>query len=188
MAAPSPTPSPALSPADDRAGSSIGEAQPARPGRTARVAHMEVVTARSCSTCSPRARQPLPSRAALTAVLASENGSLTSGEEPIEWLLLATPPVHSVDDAQLVRRGYSQRWRIEEFHRLWKTGACNVEDRQLRDRQAMIRWATILASVAMRLLRLTYLARTQPATPATVELTRPEIDAVVASSNRKRSP
>jgi len=41
------------------------------------------------------------------------------------------------------------------------------------------KWATILACVAMRILRLTYLARTQPEEPATLELGQNEIDAVL---------
>ncbi|MDI1429689.1 hypothetical protein [Polyangium sorediatum] len=28
--------------------------------------------------------------------------------------------------------GYTQRWRIEAFHRTWKQGGCNVEETQLQ--------------------------------------------------------
>jgi hypothetical protein len=107
------------------------------------------------------------------------------GQDAIEWLLLTTYEVTTVADAQLVIHGYAQRWRIEEFHRMWKSGACRVEDTQLRDRETIIRWASILASVAIRLLRLTYLARAAPDEPASTELAQSEIDAVIVSRRPK---
>lgn len=64
---------------------------------------------------------------------------------------------------------------------MWKSGACRVEDTQLRDRASIIRWATILASVAMRIVRMTYLARTRPDTPASAEFSQAEIDAIIAT-------
>jgi hypothetical protein len=113
------------------------------------------------------------------AVRAVEVGTTPPSEPGIEWLLLTTHPVENADEAMLVVYGYATRWRIEEFHKVWKTGACRVEQMQLRDRDHVERWATILSSVAMRILRLTYLARTQPDLPATVELSRTEIEAVI---------
>lgn len=115
----------------------------------------------------------------LWAVRAVEVGTAPAGEEPLEWLLLTTYPVNSAEEAVHVLLGYASRWRIEEFHKTWKSGACHVEDTQLRDRDSVERWATILASVAMRIQRLMHLSRTQPNLPATVELSRPEIKAVI---------
>lgn len=113
------------------------------------------------------------------AVLAREEDTALKGEEPLEWMLLTTYPVTSAQDAELVVYGYSTRWRIEQFHRMWKSGACRVEQTQLRDIDHITRWATILASVAIRLLRLTYLARSTPEVPATAELSIAEIEAVI---------
>jgi hypothetical protein len=113
------------------------------------------------------------------AVLAREEGTTPEGEQPIEWMLLTTYPVRTVEDAHLVVFGYATRWRIEQFHRMWKSGACRVEETQLRDVDHIIRWATILASVAVRLLRLTYLARTTPHAPASAELSPAEIEATI---------
>jgi hypothetical protein len=112
--------------------------------------------------------------------------SLPDGEEPIEWMLLTNYPVLDFSDAELVVFGYSQRWRIEQFHRAWKSGACQVEKTQLEDRDHIISWATILASVAMRILRLTYFARQRPDEPAEVELTRNEVDAAILVSETKK--
>lgn len=113
------------------------------------------------------------------AVRAVEVGQLPAGVERIEWLLLTTFPVSNLEAADMVVAGYATRWRIEEFHRVWKTGACNVEDTQLRTADRIERWATILASVAMRLMRLMYLSRNNPDLPATVELTPAEVKAII---------
>lgn len=98
---------------------------------------------------------------------------------PLHWILLTTAPVSSFAEARAVIDGYASRWRIEEFHRAWKSGVCNVEDTQLRSREGIIKWATILAAVAARASRLTYLAREKPESPATEELSREEIDAAI---------
>jgi hypothetical protein len=125
---------------------------------------------------------------AIWAVWVCEQGSTPDAEDPIEWMLLTNYPVLNFSDAELVIHGYSQRWRIEQFHRAWKSGACRVEDTQLGDRDHIIIWAAILASVAMRIVRLTYFARHRPDQSADVELTRHEIDAAILVSKTKNFP
>jgi hypothetical protein len=117
-------------------------------------------------------------RVVFNAVLVQERHR--RGEDRIEWLLLSTHPIRTRADIRAIVDGYTYRWRIEEFHRTWKRGLCCVEDTQLRSRQAVFKWATILASVATRAMHLTYLAREKPDIPATDELTRHEIDALIA--------
>jgi hypothetical protein len=102
------------------------------------------------------------------------------GDDRIEWMLLTTHPIRTRADIRAVVDGYALRWKIEEFHRTWKRGRCRVEDTQLRSEQAVLKWATILASVATRAMRLTYQARETPDAPATEELTRFELDAIIA--------
>ena len=97
--------------------------------------------------------------------------------------------MYTLEDAHAVVLGYAQRWRVEDFHKAWKSGVCHVEDNQLRDKQHIVIWAAVLASVAMRILRLMYLSRTAPELPATVELTPSEIEALVlASRTNKHKP
>lgn len=113
----------------------------------------------------------------LNAVLAREVGR--PKDDRIEWLLLTTHRIRSRADALKILQAYSFRWRIEEFHRTWKRGLCHVEDTQLRSREGIIKWATILAAVAARALRLTYLARKEPDALASTEFTKRELQAVV---------
>jgi hypothetical protein len=117
------------------------------------------------------------------AVLAREEGTTPPGEKPLEWLLLTTYPVETVEDACLVLFGYAQRWRIEEFHAALKDRGCAVEQSQLRDEASLRRWATILSAVAMRLVRLTYLGRRHPQQPASVELSKAERQALILASD-----
>lgn len=121
--------------------------------------------------------------AELHAVLAQEVGTAPRGETPISWLLLTNMEVKSFEDARLVVYGYTLRWRVEEFHKSWKS-VCKVEESQLEVLGFKI-WATILASVAMRIERLKYLARHTPEEPATVELTEVEVKAIVALKRKK---
>jgi hypothetical protein len=103
-----------------------------------------------------------------------------ANQKPLDWMLLTTEPVETFEDAMTVIGSYSTRWRIEQFHRAWKSGVCRVEDTQLRGSQAIVKWATILGAVAARATRLTYLAREQPDRPALEEFSRHEIDAIIA--------
>jgi hypothetical protein len=95
-------------------------------------------------------------------------------------MLLTTHPVGTRTEVLEVVRSYTLRWRIEDFHRVWKRGLCRVEETQLRSRDAIFKWATLLATVATRAMRLTQLARTTPDVPATSELTTTELEAILA--------
>ena len=105
----------------------------------------------------------------VTAVWAREEGTVPAGEDLIDWLLYTNHPAETLEDAELVLYGYAQRWRVEECHRTWKRGDCDVEATQLRSFDAVQRWATILGAVATRIERLKRLARSQPNEPASVE-------------------
>jgi hypothetical protein len=122
----------------------------------------------------------------VNAVWAREARTTPRGEKPLDWLLLTNHAVDSFEDACLVVKGYCQRWRIEEFHKTWKSGACNVEDSQLRSAATAMKWATILAAVAVRIERLKFLSRTNPALPASAELTPHEIRALVLWKRRHK--
>ena len=124
--------------------------------------------------------------AQMWAVLAQETETTPEGEDAIEWLLLTNYPVADFAEAKMVVQSYGYRWRVEDFHRTWKT-TCRVEDLQLRSVDAVRRWATTLAVVAMRVQRLTHLARNQPDAHATIELTDDEIKALVLNKQTSKT-
>lgn len=96
-----------------------------------------------------------------------------------DWLLLTNRPVSSVGEIRQVVLGYAQRWRIEDFHRTWKSGTCGVEENQLQSVEAVKKWATILAAVAVRVERLKLLSRREPERPATEEFSALELRALL---------
>jgi hypothetical protein len=143
--------------------------------RRARTATVAIRAANVEVQCTTPTGSVLP--VALNAVLVSEEGR---GPDRIEWMLLTTHPIRLRRDVLEIVRGYTLRWRIEEFHRVWKRGLCRVEDTQLRSRNAIFKWATILAAVATRAMRLIHLARSTPNALATTEFSDTELQAIVA--------
>lgn len=114
----------------------------------------------------------------------SRSGKTTA--RALDWMLLTNRPVDSLEEIKEVVRGYEQRWRIEDFHRAWKSGVCNVEDSQLRARDHIIKWATVLAAVAIRAERIKHLSRQSPRAPATIELSENEVEALIILKRRYR--
>lgn len=160
----------------------------ARPNRQSRTATMAVRSAPvRLDLTDKRTKRHIPSPH-LQAVHAVEISRVPEGEKPIEWLLLTTLRADGFDDACAVVWGYSQRWRIEEFHRTWKSGQSNVEQTQLHSQQAVLKWAAIQASTAMRSVRLAYLAHRQPDLPATVAFSQTEIAAIQVLKTSKKNP
>jgi hypothetical protein len=135
-----------------------------------------------------RANNGRITRLAVTAVWAREEGTAPAGEDPIDWLLYTNVPVVTFQDALRVVRTYALRWRVEECHRTWKTGRCNVESTQLRSYAAVKRWAIILIVIAARIERLKHLSRNAPDTPASVELSEFELRALIALKYEDSEP
>lgn len=118
----------------------------------------------------------------LTVVWLREVGSTPAGEKPLDWMLYTTVPVRSAEDARRVVRTYEKRWRIEDFHKTWKSGVCNVEKTQLRSANAVMRWAIMLAARAARVERLKHVSREHPDKPASEELTPEELQVLVVAA------
>ena len=165
-----------------RASASLGRVRIAIPSRLPqagmpRVRHA-LFALRACrlhvqlNNSHGRHRDVLP----LTAVHVREVA--TGRRKPIEWTLLTNRTVDGLEAALQVVTNYRSRWRVEEFHRAWKSGVCCVEQSQLRSASALRRWATILAAVATRAEQLKSLSRAKPLAPATEELSTEELDAI----------
>lgn len=86
------------------------------------------------------------------------------GETPVEWMLLTTEVVADIQMASTILRWYSYRWRVEEYHKIFKSG-CQVERYRLAA-DGMKALVGFLSVIAMELLQLTYLHRTQALAPA----------------------
>lgn len=98
----------------------------------------------------------------------------------VRWRLLTTKPADTLAQARRVITAYTRRWRIEEFHLAWKSGACGIEQSWLRHREHFYKWATLTGAVAARLERIKLLSRAEPDRSALEEFSRDEIDAAIA--------
>lgn len=135
------------------------------PKRKARLAQLELryrrVTLRPPQHGVHRALEPLT----LWAVLATEIEPPDS--EGISWLLLTTLSVSSAQEAYQCLQHYTQRWLIERFHFVLKSG-CHIEDSQLRTSNRLQALLALCCIVAWRILWITYTAREAGDQPATV--------------------
>jgi len=104
------------------------------------------------------------------------------GEEPVSWMLLTSEPVTTVEMAKTILRWYGYRWRVEEYHKLLKSG-CQVERYRLAA-EGMKPLLGFLCVIAVELLCLTYLKRTQPQMPAEKVLTPIQLQVLKAKSSR----
>lgn len=100
-----------------------------------------------------------------------------AGVEPLEWILLTSVPVLTVEDAWERARWYRCRWLIEEFHKVLKSG-CRLEDRRMHTVSALENLLAILTPIGMRLLRLRDLARLSPDLPATQVVSQEVVNVV----------
>jgi hypothetical protein len=146
-----------------------------RSGR--RAARTALVEVRAAQVTLHFRRRPLQDEEALR-LFAVRIREIGPHADKVEWTLYTNVPVLSAEHAQKILESYRTRWRVEEFHRTWKQGECNIEDAQLGSVDALKKWAMVLAAVAARIERLKYLGRQQPKAPASIELTAPEIEAL----------
>lgn len=159
---------------------------PQRGGRPARKA---TVVLRAMPIQLQRPRTP---RAGLAADLAVNVVSIREenppkGVEPLDWTLLTTEAITSPADIFKILRWYRLRWRVEEFHKAWKSGT-GIEERRLQSGANILRLAVILAFVATRLLRLRELAQSSPDEPCDSLLPHIEWRMLWAVVEKKKLP
>ena len=85
----------------------------------------------------------------------------------IEWFLLTTMEITSADDAEQCLRWYCLRWRIEDWHRVLKTG-CRIEKLAHDTAERLRRAIAINLVIAWRIMLMTLLGRETPERPAEI--------------------
>ena len=102
------------------------------------------------------------------------------GEEPVSWMLLTSEPVTILEEAKTILRWYTYRWRVEEYHKVLKSGT-KVEQYRLAG-AGMKTLLGFLSVIAVDLLRLTYLHRTQPEASAHTVLSAVQLQLLQAKT------
>jgi hypothetical protein len=100
----------------------------------------------------------------LTAIHALEKDT-PPGREKIDWKLLTDLPVRSRKEAAEKLDWYAQRWKIETFHKILKSG-CRAEEAKLRTAERLVNLIAILCILSWRIFWITMLNRTRPDTPS----------------------
>lgn len=134
--------------------------QTALPARTAQVE----VRFREVTICAPQTpllkdKQPIR----LFAVYLFEKNP-PPGAAAIQWLLLTSIEVCSLKQAMKCVRWYCLRWRIEEWHRVLKSG-CRILEHQNHTAEVLSRTITLDAVIAWRIMVLALLGRELPELP-----------------------
>ena len=106
------------------------------------------------------------------------------GETPLEWFLLTTIAVTSNRIAEQCIRWYRLRWRIEDWHRVLKSG-CGTEKLAYRTAERLKRGIAINMVIAWRIMLMTLLGRECPQLPAEVLLSDIEIEVLRAHAAKK---
>jgi len=83
------------------------------------------------------------------------------GETPVEWILLTTLPISTVEEVQAIIHYYTVRWMIEIYFRTLKSG-CRIEDRRFETLPRMLVCTAIYIIVAWRTLFVCRLGRSCP--------------------------
>jgi len=103
----------------------------------------------------------------LTVIHAQEK-DMPYGRERIDWKLLTDLPVRSRKEAVEKIQWYAQRWKIETFHKILKSG-CKAEESKLRTAERLVNLLAVLCILGWRLIRMNMINRSTPeAAPTTV--------------------
>ncbi len=137
---------------------------PQRGGRQAREAKLLLRSA-TLELLAPAGRPVAQGSLKVNVVLAEELDA-PSSSEPLHWVLLTTEAVSSAEEARQVIRYYELRWRIEDYHKAWKSGV-GVERQRFQTVDNLERMLVITAFLAVRLLQLRERLDTPADTPET---------------------
>jgi len=83
------------------------------------------------------------------------------GEPPVEWLLLTSLPINTLNAVRDVIQYYCVRWMIEVFFRTLKSG-CRIEERRFEQLPRLLNCLAVFVIVAWRVLYACRLGRSCP--------------------------
>ena len=107
------------------------------------------------------------------------------GQEKILWQLITNVPTESFEDAVTRIHWYTQRWKIETFHKTLKSG-CKVEELQSETAEKLKKLIAIYSIIALQIMLLTYIARNQPDESCEICLTEDEWKILYRAANKTR--
>ena len=137
------------------------KARPKRPGRTSNLA-VRYMRIQLRPPAGHEDKEPID----LWIIHGLENNP-PHNTKAVEWYLLTTVNITSAKDAEQCLRWYCLRWRIEDWHRVLKSG-CRIEDLAHKTAERLRRAIAINLVIAWRIMLMTLLGRETPELPAEV--------------------
>jgi hypothetical protein len=115
----------------------------------------------------------LPEFLEVYVISAKEVDPPEDGTESISWQLITNVKVETIADAVLCISWYPKRWKIEIFHYTLKSG-CAIEKLQEREAGKLEKLITLYSVIALRIMRVTFLARSDPDASCEIEFSPDE--------------
>ena len=113
-----------------------------------------------------------------------ENGVVEDG---IEWILATSLPINNAEDAKRIVEFYVQRWKIERYHFVLKSG-CNVEKIQQRTFERIKPVILIYSVIAMFIMLITLIGRVIPDAPCSLFFDEDEWKILFKVVNKTTAP
>ena len=132
-----------------------------RGGRKARIATIQYHSA-SVELVLPKQQRNkgYPTTLKVNVVAAKELKN-DGFDASLEWIILTSEPVNTAELTRKVLRNYELRWRIEDYHKAWKSGV-GVEGLRLQSKENLERAGSIFAFIAVKLLQMREIALSNP--------------------------
>jgi hypothetical protein len=155
-----------------------------RPDRPARTAHLELRFA-SMEICRPQntIEKGLPATIPVNVVQVVEPNP-PKNAEPVDWILLTTHDVSTLEQAWQIVEWYRRRWIIEQFFRTMKQQGLRIEDSQLTTADRLCRLIAIAASAAAIVMQLVQARDGNDAQPASIAFAQHEIELIALLNNK----
>lgn len=103
----------------------------------------------------------------------------SEGTKAVNWVLLTTLPINSIEEVLRVIRIYCMRWKIEVFFKILKN--CKIEDLKLVDASRLKTCIALYMIVSWRLLLIQHIGKVYPDKPCTIVFTELEWKVVCLS-------
>jgi hypothetical protein len=107
--------------------------------------------------------------------------------EPVEWFLMTDEAVENAETAYEKALWYMQRWKVEQFHHVLKSG-CTVEKLQERSMEKTTTLVLMYSIIAAAIMNITFIARIHPHLPCTVCFEEDEWKTLYCTANKTKKP
>ena len=158
---------------------------PTRTNQPARVAQVEYRAGCVTVKAPPRKVDKLPDVTANVVFVVEVNPP--ADVEPLDWLLLTSLSIDTLQDVLRVVEYYALRWQIEVFFKVLKQG-CTVERLQLQEARRMEVCLSLYCIVAWRILHVTMMGRDCPEISCEAVFSKAEWQATCAVVTKSAPP